>query len=184
MPAMAPDWPVERQLSFVKDQLGVVVSDLQNIMARLRSVVGNLKVLCWQIDVASKGSVRTVYRAHEPAKSGNVGRPKRMPGDASQDNALLCHKRNIVLSLGTTILGATRRDEEHPEKSDCSHQANDTRSVGNGSPENNGKQHQQQQQQQQQGAWSHAKASFLRKQAATLRRTFDRTCRRQRRRSS
>ena len=182
MPAMASDWAVDRQVSLVKDQLGLVVSDLHNIMTRLRSVVGSLKVLCWQMDATSRGHAEQKYSARATAGERDVAKQERALGgkkDASRDSEILCRRRNIVMSLREKISPRRDigRDRERQTRSDGSLQSNGVnRTVCNRSPGHNGQQHTV--------ARSDVKTSFLRKQAATLRRTFHLSCRRRRRRRS
>ena len=176
---MASDWAVDRQVSLVKDQLGLVVSDLHNIMTRLRSVVGSLKVLCWQMDATSRGEAVQKYCARATAGERDVARQQRAVGekkDASHDSEIVCSRRNIVMSLREKISPRRDigRDRERQTRSDGSLQSNGVnRTVCNRSP---GHQHTV--------VRSDVKTSFLRKQAATLRRTFHLSCRRRRRRRS
>ena len=182
MPAMAVDWAVDRQVSLVKDQLGLVVSDLHNIMTRLRSVVGSLKVLCWQMDATSRGHAVQKHSARATAGERDVAKQQRALGgkkDASQDSAILSRRRNIVMSLREKISPRRDigRDRERQTRSDGSLQSNGVgRTACNRSPGRSGQQHPV--------VRSDVKTSFLRKQAATLRRTFHLSCRRRRRHRS
>ena len=156
----------------------MVTSDLHNVMARLRYVVGNLSVLSWQIDAFVKASATLGCRAHRSTlANGDVARVQPTPeGKSSATELLGRRRRSIVLSLGET--GSTRRDKDRRatpngilhtrDASVCAQRG----SIGKKSLKHNG---------QQQNACdrSDATISFFRRQAETLRRTF--RCRRRRR---
>ena len=180
---MAADWSIDKRLSLVKDQLGVVTSDLHNVMARLRFVVGNLGVLSWQIDALVKASATLGCRAHmSTLASVDVTQLQRTPAEKSNATKLLGRRRSIVVSLGETV--SARRDTRHDKDRHATPNgilhARDVglcqqrRSIGKKSLKHNG---------QQQNACdrSDAPISFFRRQAETVRRTFHLRCRRRRR---
>ena len=175
---MAADWSIDKRLSLVKDQLGVVTSDLHNVMARLRYVIGNLGVLSWQIDAFVKASATLGCRAHRSTlANGDVARVQPTPAEKSSATKLLGRRRrSIVLSLGETV--SARRDKgRHTTPNGIIH-ARDVsvctqrRSIGKKSLKHNG-------QQQDACDRSDATISFFRRQAETLLRIF--RCRRRRR---
>ena len=160
----------------------MVTSDLHNVMARLRYVVGNLGVLSWQIDAFVKASATLGCRAHRSTlANGDVARVQPTPAEKSSATKLLGRRRrSIVLSLGETVSARrdTRGDKDRHTTTNGIIHARDVsvcpqrRSVGKNSFKHNG-------QQQDACERSDATISFFRRQAETLRRTF--RCRRRRR---
>ena len=158
------------------EQLCVVTSDLHNVMASLRYVVGNLGVLRWQIDALVKASATLGGRAHRSKlANGDVTQLQRTPeGKSSATKLLGRRRRSIVLSLGDTV--SARRDKGRRttpngviharDVSVCAQRRRPT--IGKKSLKHNG--------QQNACDRSDATISFFRRYAETLRRTF--RCRR------
>ena len=157
----------------------MVTSDLHNVMARLRFVVGNLGVLSWQIEAFVKASATLGCRAHKSTLD-DVTQLQRMQAEKTSATKLLGRRRrSIVLSLGETVSARrdTRHDKDrHTTTNGIIHACDvsvcpQRRSIGKKSLKHNG---------QQQNACdrSDATISFFRRQVETLRRTF--RCRRRR----